>query len=247
MEEKHDRLPNQTLGFEMWYLINRLLPVSLLFVVAQAAASLLFDDDAVIESELSGPIGSLIKNKKDKAEAPFVLVVNGIEHHVQVRVRGKSRLRVCDFPPLRMNFSEDDTGQTVFAEQDKLKLVTHCRNRTVAEADAIQEYAAYRIFNLISDISYRVRLLRITYRDTDERRSDEQLQRYGFVIESQVGLAERIGGHPADVAGVSLQSLDEDQLAAVYIFQYMIGNTDWSLVRAEDEDKLVQTFERCCQ
>ncbi len=169
----------------MPYLVSRLLPFALLSIAVQAGASPLFDDSAVIEVELTGPIGSLIKNKKERNELPFVLKANGVEHHVPVRVRGKSHLRVCDFPPLRFNFSTRDTEQMVFADQDKLKLVTHCRSKDIAETDALQEFAAYRIFNLISDVGYRVRLLHITYRDTDERRKSEVIVRYGFLIESQ--------------------------------------------------------------
>lgn len=220
----------------MSYLAKKLLPCALLWVAAHAATSPLFDDNAVIDVELSGPIGSLIKDKQDRTELPFVLNANGVEHHVQIRVRGKSRLRVCEFPPLRFNFSEGDTAQTVFTGQDKLKLVTHCRNRTVAQADALEEFVAYRIFNLISDVGYRVRLLRITYTDNDERRKDEALEQYGFLIESLAELADRVGGQPANVTGVSLRSLDNDQAALVYVFQYLIGNTDWSMVKADDDD-----------
>ncbi len=216
--------------------MKKTFPLALLCVVAQAGASPLFNDDAVIDVELTGPIGSLIKNKKERNELPFVLKANGVEYHIQVRVRGKSRLRVCEFPPLRFNFSGRDTEQTVFAGQDKLKLVTHCRNRNVAQADALQEYAAYRMFSLVSDIGYRVRLLRITYRNSDERRKHEVIVRYGFLIESRTELADRIGGRSAKVAGVSLLSLDDHQAALVYVFQYMIGNTDWSMAMADDDD-----------
>ena len=220
----------------MSYLVRKFLPFALLSVAAHAGASPLFDDNAVINVELTGPIGSLIKNKNDRTELPFVLNANGVQHSVRVRVRGKSRLRVCNFPPLRFNFSESNTEQTVFAGQGKLKLVTHCRNKDVAEADALQEFAAYWIFNLISDVGYRVRLLRITYRDTDERSKHELRERYGFLIESQDELADRVGGQPADVTGVSLQSLDDDQAALVYVFQYLIGNTDWSMAKSDDDD-----------
>ena len=216
--------------------MKKIFPLALLCVAAQAGASPLFNDNAVIDVELTGPIGSLIKNKKERNELPFVLKANGVEYHIQVRVRGKSRLRVCEFPPLRFNFSGRNTEQTVFAGQDKLKLVTHCRDRNVAQSDALQEYAAYRMFNLVSDIGYGVRLLRITYRDTDERRKNEVIVRYGFLIESQAELADRIGGRPAKVTGVSLRSLDDRQAALVYVFQYMIGNTDWSMAKADDDD-----------
>ena len=220
----------------MSYLVRKVLPFALLSVAAHAGASPLFDDNAVIDVELIGPIGSLIKKKDDSTEVPFVLKANGVEQQVQVRVRGKSRLRLCKFPPLRLNFSDSDTEQTVFAGQDKIKLVTHCRSNDASQVDALQEYAVYRIFNIISDIGYRVRLLRITYRDTDERRKDDLIERYGFLLESQPGLAARVGGQPVNVTGISLRSLDEDHTAAVYIFQYLIGNTDWSFVMADGDD-----------
>jgi hypothetical protein len=220
----------------MTYLVRNLLPFALLSVAAHAGASPLFDDNAVIDVELTGPIGSLIRKKDDSTEVPFVLKANGVEQQVQVRVRGKSRLRICKFPPLRLNFSDSDTEQTVFAGQDKIKLITHCRSNNASQVDALQEYAVYRIFNIISDIGYRVRLLHITYRDTDERRKDDLIERYGFLLESQSALAARVGGAPVDVTGISLRSLDEDHAAAVYIFQYLIGNTDWSFVMADGDD-----------
>jgi len=120
--------------------------------------------------------------------------------------------------------------------QDKLKLVTHCRNKEIAQTDALQEFAAYRIFNQISDIGYKVRLLRITYTDTDNHFDPKLDEHYAFLIESQAGLAARVGGEPANVTGISLKSLDDDQAALVYLFQYLVGNTDWSMVMAEGDD-----------
>ena len=92
------------------------------------------------------------------------------------------------------------------------------------------------MFNLISDVSYRVRLLHITYTDTDGRLSENVFDRHGFLVESASALAERVGGQPVDVPGVSRRSLDSQQAATVYIFQYLIGNTDWSLVTADEDD-----------
>jgi len=220
----------------MSQLIKNSFLLAFLCIAAHSNASPLFDDNAVIDVELIGPIGSLIRKKDDRTEQPFVLKANGVEQQVQVRVRGKSRLRLCRFSPLRFNFSDSDTEQTVFAGQNKLKLVTHCRSNVASQVDALQEYAAYRIFNIISDIGYRVRLLHITYRDTDERRKDDLIERYGFLMESQPGLAARVGGQPVNATGISLRSLDDDHAAAVYIFQYLIGNTDWSFVMADGDD-----------
>lgn len=154
---------------------------------------------------------------------------------MRVRVRGRSRARVCRFPPLRLRFTPHDIEGSPFAGQDKVKLVTHCGGSRSAAANALEEYAAYRMFNLLSDASYRVRLLRISYADTDSG-DDEPLLQYGFLIEPSRQLAARIGGTPVKTEGVKLSSLDERQAAAMYVFQYLIANTDWSLAMAEDDD-----------
>ena len=220
--------------------LSKLLIMVLLTAVSHANASSLFEDDTVLEVSLSGPLSSLLEDMDDRRELPFLLRVNDVEHSINVRVRGKSRKRVCSFPPLRLNFVAGETTQSIFFEgQDKLKLVSHCQENDAAQVNTLQEYAAYRIFNLMSDVSYKIRLLRIAYTDTDGRLNQNSFDRYGFVIESASGLADRVGGQPVHVAGVSLESLDIQQVATVYIFEYLIGNTDWSLVTA-DED------ETCC-
>jgi hypothetical protein len=212
---------------------TRILSLIVLTVSCQAQSSPLFGDDAVLDMELSGPFSTLIDAQTDSPEQPFVLRANGTEHRVAVRVRGKSRLRVCDFPPLRVNFSKDRTGHTVFLDQDKLKLVTHCKDSAYAQTSVLKEYAAYRIFNLISDISYKVRLLRIQYNDTDGRMSEKTFVRYGYFIQSASELADSVGGRPVEVPAVSMAYLDTVQSANVFVFQYLIGNTDWSLVTAD--------------
>ena len=219
--------------------LRKLLLLVLLAVVSDASASSLFEDDAVLEVNLSGPLSSLFEEKNERRELPFLLRADDIEHSIKVRIRGKSRRRVCSFPPLRINFAADDTAQSIFKDQDKLKLATHCREHGSAQVDILQEYAAYRIFNLISEFSYKVRLLHITYTDTEGRLEENTFDRYGFLIESSSELADRVGGQLAHVTGVSLHSLDSKQAASVFVFQYLIGNTDWSLVTADEDD-------RCC-
>lgn len=216
--------------------LGKLITFVLLVHVSHASASSLFEDNTVLEVNLTGPISSLFDDVNSNKQLPFVLRTNDLEHTIKVRVRGKSRRRVCTFPPLRLNFKVNDTAQSIMEGQDKLKLVTHCRENKSAESDILQEYAAYRIFNLVSDVGYRVRLLRITYTDTDGGFKESVFDRYGFLIESESELGDRVGGQPAHVTGVSLRSLDSKQAATVFVFQYLIGNTDWSLVTADDDD-----------
>ena len=204
-----------------------------------AFSSPLFDDDSVVDIQLSGPLRTLVRDKKsaERIEYPFILSVNGTEIPLDVRIRGKSRTIVCGFPPLRLRFPAEGTGQTVFAGQDKLKLVTHCKsNREGSENNTLEEYTAYQIFNLISDVGYRVRLLRIHYEDTDGRLKHLDRPYYGFLIESDRELAARINGKVSAAGGVPYSRLNDNQTALVYVFQYLIGNTDWSFVRAEGQD-----------
>ncbi len=203
------------------------------------ASSPLFEDPAVLEVRLSGPVLKTIKDTRQRSEFPFVLSAEGADHNVMVRVRGNSRVTLCSFPPLRLNFTASETASSVFAGQNKLKLVTHCSTKSRASNAVLREYAAYRIFNLLSDASYRVRLVRVRYEDPDSgtRKLGVGRPQYGFLLEPTATLAARIAATEVEVPGVTLGSLHDDQEALVYLFQYLIGNIDWSLVRADGDDK----------
>lgn len=198
------------------------------------AATPLFEDDAVLDVTLRGPLSAVFQDTEQRRERNFSLGVGDAEFDIRARLRGKSRVVRCKFPPLRLNFSSSETVDSVFAGQDKLKLVSHCKSGDKFERNVLEEYAAYRIMNLLSDISFRVRLLRIRYVDTDNP-GVEPIVRYGFVIESDAGLAARLNGEVLHVEYVTRTMLDVQHSALVYVFQYLIGNTDWSLVPATDE------------
>lgn len=150
-------------------------------------------------------------------------------------MRGKSRAALCDFLPLRLNFSENSALGSVFEGEDKLKLVTHCKGSSSYEKNVVEEHAVYRIMNVLSDLSLRVRLLRIRYVDTEQPGQDPEV-RYGFLMESDASLARRLDATDVKVANVSKGMFDPQHLALVYVFQYLVGNTDWSLVRAKGDD-----------
>jgi hypothetical protein len=200
-------------------------------------ANSLFAEQAAIEVELAGPIHHLIKNKETREERPFVLRVDDRELDVHVRVRGNSRVRICKFPPLRLRFPDEQSMSSVFDGQNKLKLVTHCLNSASGDQYVLEEYIAYRIFGLISDVGYRVRLLHIRYTDSDGLLDEDTPERYGFVIEPRDQLAERVSGIPLNLDGVLLSQVNRHQAALVYVFQYLIGNTDWSFVVADNDDE----------
>ena len=208
-------------------------------VTPRLHASTLFEEDSPLDLTLTGPVRTLVADKEKRTEMPFSLEIDDHEVEIMVRSRGKSRMRVCDFPPLRLNFEGAETAGTPFEGQGKLKLVVRCRKGDRSEQDVLEEYAAYRIFALLTDVSYRVRLVHITFEDTDDRPVRGYRQSYGFLIEPLEQLASRVGGMVAEVPAVALTWIDDDQAGLGYVFQYLVANTDWSFVAPYEE-------ERCC-
>jgi hypothetical protein len=225
--------------------VNRLACALLLewMLATVATASPLFEGQEVVELELGGPLGSLFENREEQVERPFVLRTEGAEVPLKVRLRGHSRARVCDFPPLRLNFPDDVDTQGIFAGQDKLKLVTHCRNYDRGEQDLLEEYLAYRVLNVLTDLSFGVRLVRIHYDDTDGELPAEAARRYGFVIESREEFSARTGARNVVLAGFPRYRHDPHHAALMYVFQYLIANTDWMLLKADYDDGCCHNLE----
>ena len=151
-------------------------------------------------------------------------------YQVQLRVRGHFRAleSTCAFPSLRINFKQKDVEGTLFDGQDKLRLVTHCQGTREDEQNVLQEYLTYRTYNQLTDLSLRVRLIRMTYVDS-KRSSGQQVTKYAFFIEPYAAAAARIGWEELELESVVPFDLDQRQLSTFELFQYMIANTDWSI------------------
>ena len=219
-----------------------LLPL-LLLGAERALAAPLFEDDAVLAITLEGPLNTLMRKRPDDVELPFRLTFmdddgSPLTVDVQLRTRGNYRRdrRTCPFAPVRLNFKKGQVKKTVFHKQDKLKLVTHCRDGIPANQAAVQrEYLAYRVFNTLTDASFRVRMLEITWVDTDK--NNRSMTQFGFFIEDVDALAKRIGRKELEVPRTTVAQLDPTYTNLASVFQYLIANTDFSpIAAAEGED-----------
>ena len=206
----------------------------------------LFAEDGVLDVRIVAPLDSLMDDRpiETYVDGTFTFQdADGSEVAFDVGLRTRGRYRrsedVCPFAPIRLNFRKSQTKDTLFHKQDKVKLVTHCQNNSKDyEQHVIAEYLAYRIFNLITDVSFRARLLRVTYVDTD--RNNREHESYAFIIESSKRFSKRIGA-PDGVAAriVAITDLVPEYAALAAVFQYFIGNTDYSLIAAAEG-------ENCC-
>jgi hypothetical protein len=203
---------------------------------AAQASEPLFESDTILDVELRGPLAATVRDTRTPTERPFEIVVAGEHWAVDVRSRGKSRLHYCRFPPLRFDFDTDTVNTGPFAGQNKLKLVTHCGDGAQADDNLLEEYVAYRIFAALSPFSHRVRLLRLTYVDTDKP-DEAPLVRHAFAIESVDQVAARNRGDVAKVEHLVTSRIDRDQAALMFVFQYLIASVDWSLVKLREDDE----------
>jgi len=146
---------------------------------------------------------------------------------LQARTRGIWRLRMCDFPPLRFNFKGEATKGTIFHKLDKPKLVSYCQDNDLYEQYILQEYQLYRIYGLLTPLSHRVRLLKFNYADSGSGKI--RAKRYAFIMEEPSALGDRLHGRVLAQKGALPADLDPFQDALFGVFQYFIGNTDFSV------------------
>jgi hypothetical protein len=149
---------------------------------------------------------------------------------IQLRTRGHVRrsARLCEFAPLRLEFPKDGVKGTVFEGQGAVKLGTHCQSEGVYQQYMLKEYLANRLYNVLTPRSLRARLAHVTYADTDPGR--KPFTKLGIFYEDAGDLAKRMDARELSVPRQMFQYLDQPSLLFMSIFQYMIGNTDYSIL-----------------
>lgn len=215
-------------------MIGRILLSALLLAVASPSAAAVGDEPLFQSSDLlrltiNGPISTIARNRAEEPR-PATLTVAGTNQALPVTLttRGITRKAsdICQFPPLKVSFSGRPPEGSVFAGQKSLKLVTHCRGAESFQQYVLLEYAAYRMFNVLSPASFRVRLAQIDYVDGGKTVAS----RYGFFIEDLGDVARRNSMQEGKLpAMIPINSLSPRHAALYAMFQHMIANHDWSM------------------
>ncbi len=181
--------------------MRSLISLACISAVSICHADPLFESHELLNVRLEAPLQEMARDRSDEPEERPGLFsyteADGTSRQFAIKVqpRGKNRRmrEVCQFPPLWLNLKKGDVKGTLFKKQNKLKLVTQCASlssKSKKVADYLWlEYVAYRIFNQMTDQSFRVRPLAISYMDTKNQREFEQP---GFLIEHKDRLAHRL-------------------------------------------------------
>lgn len=188
--------------------------------------------DEPLEVTITMDIQQLLENRRkpDYQEAQMQYKKNGKLYHwsIELRPRGKFRRTMCEFPPLKLEFSKRELEKAGLQKQDDLKLVTHCLGDSSLTAQLLfREYLAYKLYNEISIQSLRVQLVKINY--IDQKDPTYTFERWGILLEDIDELADRLGGEEIEQFSFKPGQLDTIQHTFVALFQMMIGNSDWGI------------------
>lgn len=199
--------------------------------LASPVRSTFYDTAEPLAITLTADFGAL---RRDRQESPPWRTANitlgggsgQLTVPARVRARGLWRRRNCEMPPLRLDFARAAVAGTALAGVNRPKLVQICQDANRAEQYVLSELQLYRIYALLSTVSHKARLLRVTYMDSGSHKA--RMTRYAFLLEEPQALARRLGARELDVKGAVSDDLDERTRVVMGVFQYMIGNTDWS-------------------
>lgn len=228
-------------------LTRRLLPLCLILLfshqllLAQADTvrersffSRLYQEEVkAIAVELELDLKVFLKNKKkEEYQEGKISFLNPKtnereEWNVELRPRGNMRRRISYIPPIKLKLSKKTLKSQGLEKFNKIKMVAQFRGGKMAEQYVLKEFHAYRMYNLISPYSFRVQLIRLTLRDKSAKK--RLIEYYGFLIEPEEEMAARLGGVIIEREKMRTSFMVDSEFHRMSLFQYMIGNTDWSV------------------
>lgn len=226
---------------------------SIVLQAANSGSETIFDIlnfSEVLKVDLEFDVDAAVENRRDNKDYPATLSFVDEQGYQQewslnVRLRGNfRRIHCAEMPPLRLDFSKKDLGKAGLAQFDDLKLVNYCMGDDRAAKEAlVKEYLTYKLYNQLTDASYRVQMLKINYKDVNSGVTKTQM---AFLIEDTAQLKTRIEAQKLDeFRVVEKERFDQFHLKAATLFQYIIGNKDWGVTFSKNvkylskEDKVI--------
>lgn len=192
----------------------------------------LFESNDVLNIKLKGDLRTLFNDKADNAKYHDIAISyfdkDGQEISVaaKVKTRGHFRRKLgnCAYPPILLDFSETKNQMpSLFKEQKKLKLIMPCSGDDLI----VKEYLTYKIYNLVTEKSFRARLVKVETEDTRRNKNGEPF--FGMLLEEDKQMATRNHSILVKRPLLRMQNMDKSAFLKMAVFEYLIGNTDWSV------------------
>jgi len=220
--------------------LGLLLLVQVSLAAEEKKPAKLFEDSSEWKVTLTGPWRKIQNNSSKDARYPAQLTYPGADGQeitvdIEVAPRALTRRRICDFPPLKVYFDKEKMKGTELRGNKSLKLVTYCDLNRKYEQYYIKEFLVYRIYNLITDYSFRVKPLIVDYQEIG--RKSKPVTRFSFLIEDADEVADHNDLEKLTVSKVPPGDLHPVETSYFSLFQYMIGNLDFAATGGPDKNK----------
>jgi hypothetical protein len=209
-----------------------------------------FDDESIVTATLEMDIKDLLAKKAKQRYLPGTMMLSfkdgsTVNEKITATVRGNFRRETCYMPGLTVNFKADTNSS--MAKFKTMKISNGCNSGDEPGQLVIKEYLAYKIYNLLTDMSLRVRLMNISFKDVSGKR--KPYTQYAFMIEDVDDMAKRNNMVEVEEVKFNTEQTNRDQMTLVTLFEYLIGNTDWSVpayhnvkLIAPKDDKSVRPY-----
>ena len=190
-----------------------------------------FEDTSIINATITTDLVRLFRHKeKTGAEFPSNFAATlardvNVNDPILLIIRGHFRKGYCYLPPLKVTFKYKNTS--VMKPLGDLKLVSQCKTSEINEQYLFKEFLIYKIYNLITDMSFRVRLLNLKLVDSAGKK--KPILEHAFLLEGIKNVAKRNNCKGWKTAKMDPREVDRRQMTIVALFEYMIGNTDWGV------------------
>lgn len=191
-----------------------------------------FNINNPFEMDLIFDVKNFVKTKDDEEyhEAKIAYVNfdgDSVKRNVKIRARGNVRKKICQIPPIRINFDDEDYQVDLFDSFGKVKLVSSCKVASNQEQFLVKEYLSYKIYETVTEISFKTYYLKINFIDSQGKK--KPFTSYSFILEDIDDLAERNNAIEVDNMGLLESQLDRETMNLFSMYQYLISNVDWHI------------------
>lgn len=209
-----------------------------------------FEDESIINATLEMDLRDLLAKKAKQRYLPGTMTLTfkdatTVSEKIKATVRGNFRRETCFMPGLTVDFGVDTNSR--MSKFKTVKISNGCSSGDDPGQLVIKEYLAYKIYNILTDMSLRVRLMNISFKDVSGKR--KPYTQYAFIIEDVDDMAKRNKMIEVEGTQYNTEQTNRDQMTLVTLFEYLIGNTDWSVpayhnikLIAPKEDKNVRPY-----
>jgi len=189
-----------------------------------------FEEESIVNATLEMDLKDLLAKKAKERYLPGKMTLTlkdgpSITEKITATVRGNFRRETCYMPGLTVNFKADSNSS--LAKFKTMKISNGCSSGEDAGQLVIKEYLVYKIYNVLTDMSLRVRLMNISFKDLAGKR--KPYTQYAFMIEDVDDMAKRNKMVEVEGTTYNTEQTNRDQMTLVTLFEYLIGNTDWSV------------------